>query len=387
MPQGVDVVTRTLILDHMNQGRWHAMRDPDLIERLGYYLFDAIIDDRTTVICLEYGGTLLPWDAVFWHTHWPPLHWGCRSIVRMVSRRTAGRRGISVEITDKQPTGGWGLSPDARKGALDFLGTAKHDPGLIEQAKRKIRKKPSEPRVEIKVVPLKPLTPTADQIKEGFNDTPALLGDNVKRVRIIGKDSEERRAAVYSALESTGFKEFWQVKGRHLDSLTITDHRTERGNFEAMSDSIEGAYGLAYSGKIGRNWGGESLKIFGSAKNHWIKGNPLGSRYTSEVGMSTDRYTAADDVIGGLTKHEFGHMVHLNDQADHTHVEIDRLIKNRYQSNDREKITKYADTDHQEYFAEAFAVYHSEDREWLVNNAPKAHKMVEDVLRLRGMFK
>jgi hypothetical protein len=141
IPQGVDVVTRTLMLDHMNQGRWFIMQDVDLVQRLPYRLYDAILDGRTTTICLGYNGTLLPADSKWWLSHWPPNHWGCRSVVRCVSRRTAGRRGVTVVTSRERPTGGWGMAPPVRAGALDLLGAQKYDSALISSAKRKIRKK------------------------------------------------------------------------------------------------------------------------------------------------------------------------------------------------------------------------------------------------------
>jgi hypothetical protein len=140
IPQGVDVVTRTLMLDHMNQGRWYVMNDPDLVERLPFFLYDAIVDAVTTDVCLKLNHTLLPATHKWWLSHWPPNHWGCRSIVRSVSRRTAGRRGVSVELPRATPTGGWGMSPAARAGALDLLGEQKHDWDLVQSAKRKIRR-------------------------------------------------------------------------------------------------------------------------------------------------------------------------------------------------------------------------------------------------------
>ena len=46
-------------------------------------------------------------------------------------------------------------------------------------------------------------------------------------------------------------------------------------------------------------------------------------------------------------------------------------------------ITKYADANYKEYFAESFAAYFV-DRQALRMHDPDALKMVEDVLRARG---
>lgn len=145
VPQGVDVVTRTLMLDHMNQGRWFMMQDSDLVARLPYFMFDAIIDLRSSEICPKYNKTLLPASAGFWRFHWPPLHWGCRSIVRMVSEATARRRGVTVVLPRERPSDGWGMSPPARVGALNALAMAKRDADLVDRAIRKIRRPRKKP--------------------------------------------------------------------------------------------------------------------------------------------------------------------------------------------------------------------------------------------------
>jgi SPP1 gp7 family putative phage head morphogenesis protein len=42
----------------------------------------VVEDDRTTDICRPLDGLTLPYDDPFWDTHWPPLHFNCRSTVR-----------------------------------------------------------------------------------------------------------------------------------------------------------------------------------------------------------------------------------------------------------------------------------------------------------------
>jgi hypothetical protein len=96
-----------------------------------------------------------------------------------------------------------------------------------------------------------------------------------------------------------------------------------------------------------------------------------------------------------IITHEFGHAVH--EESVGKHEAIDRVVRERYSgavdpgrqqfmaNPDREPISKYAETNREEYFAETFAAY-SFRREELRRAAPKAFKMVEDVLRLRGLL-
>jgi SPP1 gp7 family putative phage head morphogenesis protein len=97
--------------------------------------------------------------------------------------------------------------------------------------------------------------------------------------------------------------------------------------------------------------------------------------------------------------HELGHHAHLlhgsasfgaTSAAERAlAIRIDRLVEARWRAPDREYLTDYAqDPDtlpHQraaEYFAEAFAAYHAAPA-WLERVAPRAHALVQDVLRLR----
>jgi hypothetical protein len=66
-------------------------------------------------------------------------------------------------------------------------------------------------------------------------------------------------------------------------------------------------------------------------------------------------------------------------------LQADRIVQERWAAADREEVTRYSRHNPEEYFAESFAGYHLE-REWMRKNAPKALRMVEDVLKLRGLL-
>ena len=50
--------------------------------------FDAVMDDRTTIICQSLDGVIKPIDDPFWDIYYPPNHWGCRSDVRSLADGT-----------------------------------------------------------------------------------------------------------------------------------------------------------------------------------------------------------------------------------------------------------------------------------------------------------
>ncbi|MDX1527044.1 MAG: phage minor head protein [Gammaproteobacteria bacterium] len=94
-----------------NAGRWHQMTDDGVVAFRPYFMYDAILDNRTTIdICVPRNETVLPWDHPWWRTNWAPLHHRCRSSVRNLTREQAEARGITEDPPDGD-LGSWGRSP------------------------------------------------------------------------------------------------------------------------------------------------------------------------------------------------------------------------------------------------------------------------------------
>lgn len=54
-------------------------------DRIPYLEFDAVMDERTSDLCRNFNGVLLPADDPFWDQYYPPNHFRCRSTVRQRS--------------------------------------------------------------------------------------------------------------------------------------------------------------------------------------------------------------------------------------------------------------------------------------------------------------
>lgn len=87
-----------------------------------YLEFVGIEDERQTDICRAASGTILPASDPFWKTHWPPLHFNCRSTVRAVFQeevdalREENPDWKPSEISRDIPTaGGFGGNPIERE--------------------------------------------------------------------------------------------------------------------------------------------------------------------------------------------------------------------------------------------------------------------------------
>lgn len=112
-------------------------------------------------------------------------------------------------------------------------------------------------------------------------------------------------------------------------------------------------------------------------------------------GPKTDNWSASEAGANQLeqvtltTIHEFGHEVHLyysttgaNSAEAVTRYMVDQRISSTFKK--RKLITKYAETNHKEYWAESFAKFHY-DPDWLFQTSPEAYEMVVDVLKMRGL--
>jgi hypothetical protein len=100
------------------------------------------------------------------------------------------------------------------------------------------------------------------------------------------------------------------------------------------------------------------------------------------LGAFTVQHPEFADLTATLT-HEFGHAVHL--ETFGKWGEIDHIVQARFDAIDREPISTYAQENSREYFAESYAAYQFRRAE-MRTAAPKAFRMVEEVLRLRGLL-
>ncbi len=90
------------------------MKDPVVAELRPFWMYDAILDARTSEICRDFNGTTLPHDDPWWSSHYPPVHHRCRSGVRALRAEQVSRMGgqTTEPPTEHQPQAGFGATPD-----------------------------------------------------------------------------------------------------------------------------------------------------------------------------------------------------------------------------------------------------------------------------------
>jgi SPP1 gp7 family putative phage head morphogenesis protein len=112
-PGRVENIFRTNVMGAYSAGRYEAATAPDVLEERPYWRFDGIKDDRQTEICRACNGVILPADHPWWRTHYPGLHFGCRSIVTTLTKAQAEKQGITADPPSIMPEAGFGAPPAA----------------------------------------------------------------------------------------------------------------------------------------------------------------------------------------------------------------------------------------------------------------------------------
>ncbi|MGP1418338.1 MAG: minor capsid protein [Sphaerochaetaceae bacterium] len=88
-----EIVYRTNIQTDYNAGRAKQLSaDPPVALQ-----FIGIEDGRQSEVCKACSGIILPYTDPFWDTHWPPLHYKCRSTVRAIYEYEAEAMGLMTK--------------------------------------------------------------------------------------------------------------------------------------------------------------------------------------------------------------------------------------------------------------------------------------------------
>lgn len=88
-----ELVYRTNIQTDYNAGRAKQLSaDPPVALQ-----FIGIEDDRQSEVCKACSGIILPYTDPWWDTHWPPLHYKCRSTIRAIYDYEAEAMGLMTK--------------------------------------------------------------------------------------------------------------------------------------------------------------------------------------------------------------------------------------------------------------------------------------------------
>ncbi len=110
-PSRLDTVFRTNVQSAYGAGRYEQATDPDVLESHPYMVFEAVGDSRTSSICREHDGLVMPTNDPRWAGRLPPVHHACRSTTRTISEDEARELGVAVKPPAVKASGDFGAVP------------------------------------------------------------------------------------------------------------------------------------------------------------------------------------------------------------------------------------------------------------------------------------
>lgn len=169
----IETIFRTNVQSAYAAGRYAQLTDPDVLQARPFWMYDAVLDSRTSGVCRSLDGTVRPADDPFWDRNIPPRHFNCRSALRSLTRQQAEARGVTEALPSAPPAAGFGSRPDPEAWGRDWARGVKE---TLERAGRlpaAFLGNPPGPAdydrpEEIPATPLpRPLLPTATEVGEG----------------------------------------------------------------------------------------------------------------------------------------------------------------------------------------------------------------------------
>ena len=115
-----------------NLGRIAEHTKPGRRRLRPFWMYDAVMDTRTSNVCRQRNGIVREADDPFWQSNYPPLHHRCRSMVRTLTKRQGAARRVSTadRVIDQPPGKGFGdrPSPERTDGEDHFVDNPAIDP-------------------------------------------------------------------------------------------------------------------------------------------------------------------------------------------------------------------------------------------------------------------
>jgi SPP1 gp7 family putative phage head morphogenesis protein len=92
-----DNIFRTNIQTAYSVGHYDQLTQPEILESLPYWEYDAVDDSHTRPSHLAMNGKVFPADSPVWDVWYPPNGFRCRCTVRALSKRQVEQRNLKIE--------------------------------------------------------------------------------------------------------------------------------------------------------------------------------------------------------------------------------------------------------------------------------------------------
>lgn len=107
-PAQLENIFRTNVQTAYSAGRFIQNNHPAVRQTHPFSRYDVVDDDRTSDICEDLIGTVLPSDHPFVLSHQPPLHFQCRTDVVAITDEEARELGVDDDGPDIEVQDGFG---------------------------------------------------------------------------------------------------------------------------------------------------------------------------------------------------------------------------------------------------------------------------------------
>ncbi len=116
-PSRLNSVFRNNVQSAYMAGNYKSLLES--VDILPFWRMVVILDRRSSKICPPLKDIVARWDDPFWLTHFPPLHFFCRSTVLGMTEAQANKRGLNILSTAETadlanshpPAAGWSHNP------------------------------------------------------------------------------------------------------------------------------------------------------------------------------------------------------------------------------------------------------------------------------------
>lgn len=322
-------IFRNATQQSLNAGRYRQMTDPEVKDLRPYVLLDGINDAAQSDICEKIDGTIVHIDDPWLASHHPQLHHRCRTQEVSLSAEDAERRGVTKDLPAAKADKGFGAPPDDNS--------------------KPWRPEPTDYPPELFKVYEDKNTPTEGVHFKSFKSNA----------------SKKTQAAALEAFAETGLLPYLERYPLNELTLNRTAGRNASGHYapghkELAAAAVRKAATFGQQLEPGKTWA-----------------------------ISTAAETAIEATKRTLV-HETAHHIHFqNSKAGDgfrlpDRDPVDRVISKAFANPDKKPISKYANHNYREYFAESFTAYKYHRAE-LREHDPVGFTMVEEVLTLRGI--
>jgi SPP1 gp7 family putative phage head morphogenesis protein len=358
----METIFRNWIQGANNAGRYEQATNPDALAVRPYWKFVAVLDVRTSVICKECNGVILPAGHPWWKTHIGPLHHRCRSSFITLTKKQAEKAGITAEPPSIAGDDGFGNAPEPDKIRVTIEISqvpVELQTSWIAKKEEELREGKHLGRIDTSAAGSTITETDARAVVEGVRHRDLAALTEKAPIDVV------RFARVVRAEAQTGVLE--DVGGAYHDKQPTPTGATER--VIAISTSVdESALGAQHETRA------ESRR-------------PLHERTAPQTASAV-----GVTVLESLTRtfaHEVGHHVHVTldeaFRAGTVKTSVEQLIADAWTNIDRIPVTLYANEGRHEYFCECLATYLF-DRSTLNKLDPVGYSLVEEVLRLCRTF-